>query len=93
MGHKLKNGYVLDEAEIEARAAEWESDTWEGCLTPIPIGRPRLREEEESVVVTFRLPRSSVEAVEFASERCGLTRSEFYRRTVERELEVVAATS
>ena len=33
--YKLKNGYVLTDAEIEARAMEWEDGTWRGPLVDI----------------------------------------------------------
>lgn len=91
MEHKLSNGYVLTDGEIEIRSAEWERDQWEGPLIPIAIGRPRLQDAEDSVVVSFRLPRSCAEAVEIASADRGLSKSEFYRQAVDHELEAIAS--
>ena len=33
--YKLANGYVLTDEEIEARAQQWESGSWEGGLIAI----------------------------------------------------------
>ena len=43
--YKLSNGYVLSDEEIERRASEWESGTWDGNLIELRVGRPRLSDE------------------------------------------------
>lgn len=43
-------------------------------------------EREEQTLVSFRIPRSRVKAIESAVEKRGITKSEFYRMAVEREL-------
>lgn len=91
MEHKLENGYRLTDEEIECRAEEWENDTWTGPLAPIAIGRPRLRDEEESVIVSFRLPQSSVDEVERVRANHGLSKSDFYRQAVAHELAALAS--
>ena len=87
MEYKLQNGSVVDDETLEAMAAEWESGQWEGHLENVVIGLPE-QDADELVTVSFRLPKSRVRAIERVIDNTGLTKSEFYRRAIDRELAV-----
>lgn len=85
MDYKLKNGAVVDDGMLEEMAAEWEGGEWEGHLENVVVGLPK-QDADDLATVSFRLPRSRVAAVEAATKSRGISKSEFYRRAVDREL-------
>lgn len=67
--HELANGYVLDDGEIEARAAEYESGDWEGRLESIHPGRaPAADESPATAAVKF--PAPMVDAIDRKTDDC-----------------------
>lgn len=78
------NGSVLTDGQLDEMAKEYENGTWEGH-DEVTLGRPRLYDEDMETV-SFRIPRSRIAAVEDASRRCGITKSEFFRQAIERGL-------
>jgi hypothetical protein len=80
------NGAVVTDAMLDKLAEEYESGEWperkEGKIT---LGRPRIS-SEESVNVTFRMPRSRVAAIEKLADASGESRSEFLRNAVDKAL-------
>lgn len=85
MEYKLKNGAAVDDDALEAMAIEWESGEWEGHLENVVVGLPQ-QDADDLATVSFRMPKSRVAAVAAATKSCGISKSEFYRRAVEREL-------
>jgi hypothetical protein len=77
MSYTLDNGYVLTDAEIERISKEYEEGTWEGTLTDIRIGRPKVF-DEKLVTVPVKFPQSMVAKIDEMSEN----RSDFIRRAV-----------
>lgn len=86
MEYELKNGTVVDDDTLEAMAAEWESGAWEGHVENVVVGVPKEAADDEMTVVSFRMPKTRVDAVDAAAARLGVSKSEFYRRAVDREL-------
>lgn len=87
MEHRLANGMVVTDAELDAEAGKWERGEWEGHLEDVRVAVPeRDPDADELVVVSFRIPRSRARAVDAATSRLGVSKSEFYRRAVDREL-------
>lgn len=84
MEFKLANGIVLGDDQLDNMAKEYEDETWEGH-GEVTLGRPRLYDEDMETV-SFRIPRSRIAAIEVASRKRGITKSEFYRQAIEREL-------
>ena len=79
--YRLANGGVITDEEIEAECEKYETGTWEGHLTDIRIGRPRLSEEgrgEPSITVPVKFPASMVAAIDQRTNN----RSDFIRRAV-----------
>lgn len=85
MEYRLKDGRIVDDETLEEMAAEWENGDWEGHLENVVVGVPKPP-EDDLTVVSFRIPKSRVAAVEAATGRHGMSKSEFYRRAVDREL-------
>ncbi len=65
-------------------AREYEDGTWNG-VGKVSHGRPKLYEEDMETV-SFRLPRSRIAAIEAVTARRGESKSEFYRKAVDRQL-------
>lgn len=76
--HKLENGYVLTDDEIEKRAQEWEDGTWKGHLVEMRVGRPRLS-EEPNANLSFKCPESGANMIEEAARLLGVKKSAFMR--------------
>jgi hypothetical protein len=77
---------VTDEM-LEEWAAPWEAGEVPGepvCFVSAP-GRPRIS-EEETKIVTFRLPVSIIDAIDRKAESVGETRSQLVRDAVMKEL-------
>ena len=85
MKFKTASGRELSDADFDAMAVEYEAGTWTEPVGKASPGRPMLYEEDMETV-SFRLPRSRVDAVEAAAKRRGISKSEFYRRAIDREL-------
>lgn len=85
MEFKTASGIVLTDADFDVMANEYENGTWHEKSADITPGRPKLYDEDMETV-SFRLPRSRVEAVEAVTKRRGISKSEFYRRAVDRAL-------
>lgn len=83
MAEKKPNVEMTDEM-WDALAREYEDGTWSGvgAITP---GRPKLYDEDMETV-SFRLPRSRIAAIEAVTARRGESKSEFYRKAVDRQL-------
>ncbi len=86
----MENGTVLSDDDLENMAAEWESGEWVGHLENVTMGVPKRDDADELTVVSFRLSKSRVAAIDAAVASHGLTKSEFYRRAVDRELMALA---
>ena len=78
MKFKTASGRELSDADFDAMAVEYEAGTWTEPVGKASPGRPKLYEEDMETV-SFRLPRSRVDAVEAAAKRRGISKSEFYR--------------
>lgn len=75
--YELANGYTLTDEEIEKRAAEYESGTWEGRLESIHAGRAPIS-DEPLVTVAVKFPASMVAAIDSRTDN----RSDYIRRAV-----------
>ena len=85
MEYKLASGKVMTDNDFEREAEMWENDTWEGGFADIRIGRPPLTDEDLETV-TFRAPKSQVEAMERKAREQGLTKSQFMRDAMEKAI-------
>ncbi len=74
---ELPNGYILTDEEIERRAEEYESGTWEGRLELIHQGRPPVS-SEPLVPVTVKFPASMLARIDAKAKN----RSDYIRRVV-----------
>lgn len=90
MNYKMENGKILTDDDFENMAAEYESGEWDGHLENVVMGVPRAEEGDELAVVSFRLSKSRLAAVEAAIANHGMSKSEFYRKAVDRELLALA---
>ena len=79
-----KNQADMTDEMWDLLAKEYEDGTWSGVgeITP---GRPKLYDEDMETV-SFRLPRSRIAAIEAVTARRGESKSEFYRKAVDRQL-------
>lgn len=77
-------GIAITDERFDAMAKEYEDGTWEGH-GEVTMGRPRIYDEDLETV-SFRLPKSRIDAVEAVTRRRGESKSEFYRRAIDREL-------
>ncbi len=84
MEFKLENGTILSDDQLETMAEEYENGAWKGC-GEVTLGRPRLYDEDMETV-SFRIPHSYIAAIDDASCKRGITKSEFYRQAIENEL-------
>ena len=75
--HKLADGSVLTDEDIERESVEFEQETWTGRLERIHV-RPGVVADEPLVAVTVRFPASMVVAI----DRKTGARSDFIRRAV-----------
>lgn len=84
MGFEADNGTILTDEMLDERAEEYEKGTWSGH-DEVVMGRPKLYDEDMGTV-SFRLPCSRIRAVEAAAKRQGESKSDFFRRAIDREL-------
>ena len=82
---KLNKEFGVTEEQLDAWAEEYENGTWKGHLGEITPGRPRLYNEDLETI-SFRLPRSRINAIDAVIARKGGSRSDFLREAVDREL-------
>ena len=68
--------------QIESIAQEFENGTWKGPVRRVPIGRPRIF-DEELVTVSFRMPKSRALALRQLAQKLGRSRSTLIRSTLE----------
>lgn len=87
---------TLQQWEDEFERGEWELDLEHAEVHPEymkpPKGRPRIL-DEELVSVTFRAPKSEVEAIQAAAKREHKTFSAIMREALHRAFEQRAAVS
>lgn len=79
MEYRLANGSVITDEDIERECAEYESDSWEGSLVNLRVGRPRLSEVEANANLSFKCPKTGADLIERAAAACGMRKSEFLR--------------
>lgn len=84
MSEKKDTMQRLSQETWDAMAAEYETGQRSG-VGEITMGRPKIYDEDMETV-SFRLPRSRIEAIEAVVARRGETKSDFYRKAVDREL-------
>ena len=84
MEFKDRSGEVITDEHFDAMAEEYEAGTW-GGIGEITMGRPKLYDEDLETV-SFRLPKSRIAAVEAVAKRRGESKSDFYRKAVDRAL-------
>ncbi|MCI9129318.1 MAG: ribbon-helix-helix protein, CopG family [Eggerthellaceae bacterium] len=90
MNYETENGVILTDDQLEKMAAEYESGEWEGHLENVVMGVPKADDADELTVVSFRLPKSRVAAIDATIANRGMSKSEFYRQAVDRELLALA---
>lgn len=69
---------------FDEMAKEYEEGAWSG-IGEVTMGRPKLYDEDLETI-SFRLPKSRIAAVEAVAKKRGISKSEFYRRAIDREL-------
>lgn len=79
MEFRLANGTVVTDEDIERECAEYESGSWEGTLTDLRVGRPRLSDGESNANLSFKCPKTGAALIERAAAACGMRKSEFLR--------------
>lgn len=85
MEYIAQDGTVLTDELLDDMAKEYEEGTWSGNPSLTQRGRPRLY-DDDMVTVSFRLSPAVQQAMVAASERLGISRSQFFRNAVEHEL-------
>lgn len=81
MEYKLANGGVITDDEIEKECIKYESGTWEGYLTNLRVGRPRLS-NEDNANLSFKCPKTAADLIARAAMKSGVGKSEFIRAAV-----------
>lgn len=79
MSYKLADGTVMTDEDIDLEGAEYESGSWEGSLTNLRVGRPRLSANESNANLSFKCPKTGAALIERAAAACGMGKSEFLR--------------
>lgn len=82
---RVEMNAILDmtEEELDARAGEYESDTWDASrLGKVVMGRPSIADEEVRPI-TVRLPISKIAAIDRMAARNETTRSAEIRSAVD----------
>lgn len=80
-----KNGSVVSDEQLEALAEMFERGEWPVGETRVVRGRP-LKFGEELASVTFKLPRRELSEVDARAKHEGMSRSDYLRRLVDRDL-------
>lgn len=76
-------GTTLEDIEREVAAVE-SGDFSAFDFSRTVMGRPMVEDKMESI--SLKIPHSRIVAIERAAKEQGLTRSEFMRRAIDREL-------
>ncbi|WP_101721801.1 ribbon-helix-helix domain-containing protein [Eggerthella timonensis] len=76
-----EDGIEITDELVEQWAAPWERGEIPGTPGKIVVGRPRIS-TEDLATVTFKLPKSQVDALDETAKRAGETRSQFLRALV-----------
>ena len=72
--------------QLDSWAAEYESPNWDGIsFGKIIQGRPRLCDEELKTL-TAKVPASRIAAIQQASRKAGISKSEFVRQAIDSKL-------
>lgn len=79
MEFRFANGTAITEEDIERECAEYESGSWAGTLTSLPIARPRLSDGKDDANLSFKCPKTDAALIERAAAACGMQKSEFLR--------------
>lgn len=83
---RILEKFGVTAAELDARAAEYESNDWSGMeFGAIAPGRP-LSYGEPLDTITVRIPHSRVVAMQQIGGKSGISRSAFIRRAIDHEL-------
>ena len=89
MGVVTKNGMVISDEQLEHIAEQFERGEWPEGETRIVRGRPHLFEEALKSV-TYTDTASEIAAMDARAARLGLSRSEYLRALVRRDLAGIA---
>jgi hypothetical protein len=80
--------FGVTEDQLDAWAAEYDNEMFDPVdLGATTLGRPKLYNEDLETV-SFRLPLSRIDAVEQTAKRLGISKSDFFRRAIDRELAI-----
>ncbi|MCL2654607.1 MAG: ribbon-helix-helix domain-containing protein [Coriobacteriia bacterium] len=83
---ELHKKFGVTDAQLDERAAEYESESWEGMeFGRIVQGRPKICDEELKPL-TIKVPASRIAAIQESAARRGVSRSEFVRQAIDNEL-------
>ena len=85
MGVKTKNGVVLSDDQLERIAERFEHGEWPEGETRIVRGRPHLFGEALKSI-TYKDTASEIAAMDARAASLGLSRSEYLRALVRRDL-------
>lgn len=85
MAVTTQNGSMVSEARLEEMAHMFERGEWPEGSTRVVRGRP-LKLGEELVSVTFKIPASELSAMDARVKSEGISRSDYLRRLVGRDL-------
>jgi hypothetical protein len=86
MSFKAENGVLITDAMFDEVANAYESGIWPTRKEHETVmGRPRIS-NEELVTITFRVPKSRVDAIEGLARKLGETRSEFLRDAIDKAI-------
>ena len=82
---EIDRTFGVTDDQLDQMAAPYESGEWEGGVGTVIPGRPRLYDEEMETI-SFRLPKSRVNAIDAKARSNGETRSQFLRQAVDAAL-------
>jgi hypothetical protein len=74
---------ITDEM-LDKMAEDYENGTWSGH-GEITMGRPKLYDEDMETV-SFRLPKSRIQAIEAVAKRRNESKSDFFREAIDKAL-------
>ncbi|MDR1088559.1 MAG: ribbon-helix-helix domain-containing protein [Coriobacteriales bacterium] len=83
---ELHTKFGVTDEQLDAWAAEYENESWDGLsFGTIIQGRPRIYNEELKTI-TVKVPVSRIAAIQHAASKNGMSRSEFVRQAIDNEL-------
>lgn len=85
MAITTKNGVVITDEQMEALADMFERGEWPEGESRVVRGRPRMFGDELQSV-TFKAPQRKVSALDRKAAEAGMSRSDYLRRLVDRDL-------